>query len=916
MEQNNQNQEKQDINPNILENKIKSGNFSWAEASAYNKMVWNKTAARDLALSSKEAISSWNLKTTINPQEARIVQKSWVIGEEIKQWNVRADVTDTTPEKFTQEFKQTPTPKVPKLAPDMTKTAEELWLWWKTPESATITPREEAPVDFTKIQTVADWKKQTWWWIDNLDSWIEAKYWTIANKNPDWSLTATINGQDYNWIIDDAGNPIRTQLPPSSASIFDSLKTWVEISQDIQNTNEYKKALQRYQAYNQYANLNANQLASAISSWDLLPWTQVYKDLEANPETKIELNKAQSLNIINWKTVDTTNAWINLTNKITNDSTIANYMSDNNISSDEFNSMVNTPDVVEKAKEVEQYAMKVNDLKATYEDIRRQTEEQFKWTGATKVAIEALIAQRQKDILPALNLAISNYNTSFWTYTDLKNSAIDLFKTNLGLYQQAQAQQQAQQATQTQYDNQVKLLQLQQQYKDIPTSIITDAATGQQQLINTQTWDVIASYDTGLSTTTSKPTLQNFGTSDKPDWRQYNSTTWQWETPSWLTTWTTWETFTGSLTDFIKQSEWFVNVTYDDATWQVLSPWMTAKWTPTIWYGFTSVAWQPVTAWMEILQNGDIIKNWQVISNVDTELQNQIARHSNYANLVKVPLTEAQKTALTSFEYNLWPNIWKWDWKDIIDKINAWDLQWAAEEMKLFTHANWEFMQWLANRRNQEANLLLQGQTEEYSQEAKDWGQNILKWIWGAKLSSIEDKDLRNEVSSYLANAKVSLKPWDPMYEKIKEQKDAIDSLIKNESLAEDVSGWFQISPWDSFTGKKQQYLRKIQYTLDWEVLQNLINVKNQWATFGALSDREWALLQKSASLLNSAANRDEQGNITWFTMSEKDFKQALKDLQTTLGKALEPTKWWDTTNNDPLNLWIEWNNDPLNLWL
>ena len=658
MEQNNQNQEKQDINPNILENKIKSGNFSWAEASAYNKMVWNKTAARDLALSSKEAISSWNLKTTINPQEARIVQKSWVIGEEIKQWNVRADVTDTTPEKFTQEFKQTPTPKVPKLAPDMTKTAEELWLWWKTPESATITPREEAPVDFTKIQTVADWKKQTWWWIDNLDSWIEAKYWTIANKNPDWSLTATINGQDYNWIIDDAGNPIRTQLPPSSASIFDSLKTWVEISQDIQNTNEYKKALQRYQAYNQYANLNANQLASAISSWDLLPWTQVYKDLEANPETKIELNKAQSLNIINWKTVDTTNAWINLTNKITNDSTIANYMSDNNISSDEFNSMVNTPDVVEKAKEVEQYAMKVNDLKATYEDIRRQTEEQFKWTGATKVAIEALIAQRQKDILPALNLAISNYNTSFWTYTDLKNSAIDLFKTNLGLYQQAQAQQQAQQATQTQYDNQVKLLQLQQQYKDIPTSIITDAATGQQQLINTQTWDVIASYDTGLSTTTSKPTLQNFGTSDKPDWRQYNSTTWQWETPSWVsTTWTVWNYEITSWTSWNRPD-------------RNNNPWNLKMWD--VWYWVDdqnhTIFWS-ASEWYQALMN-DIqakltwnTRTWLTPESTLSDLWKVYAEDPNWSNSVSKISWYALNTKLKDIDVNkLAPAIAKQEW--------------------------------------------------------------------------------------------------------------------------------------------------------------------------------------------------------------------------------------------------------------
>lgn len=33
---------------------------------------------------------------------------------------------------------------------------------------------------------------------------------------------------------------------------------------------------------------------------------------------------------------------------------------------------------------------------------------------------------------------------------------------------------------------------------------------------------------------TSKPTIQNFGTSDKPDYRQYNTKTGKWETISGL----------------------------------------------------------------------------------------------------------------------------------------------------------------------------------------------------------------------------------------------------------------------------------------------------------------------------------------------------------------------------------------------
>ena len=120
----------------------------------------------------------------------------------------------------------------------------------------------------------------------------------------------------------------------------------------------------------------------------------------------------------------------------------------------------------------------------------------------------------------------------------------------------------------------------------------------------------------------------------------------------------------------------------------------------------------------------------------------------------------------------------------------------------------------------------------------------------------------------------------------------ALDSIVDwkdwgfldttNESLAEDVSGWFQFSPWDAITWEKQQFLRKIQTVLDSQALKNLIDIKNMWATFGSLTEKEMSILQKSASTLNAAADRDEEGNIYFFTMWEEDFK---KELKTTLDK-------------------------------
>jgi GH24 family phage-related lysozyme (muramidase) len=54
----------------------------------------------------------------------------------------------------------------------------------------------------------------------------------------------------------------------------------------------------------------------------------------------------------------------------------------------------------------------------------------------------------------------------------------------------------------------------------------------------------------------------------------------------------------------------------------------------------------------------------------DRMLQQKIGEYQNFAPKIKVPLSESQKAALTSFEYNLGRNIWDGSAKPIIDRIN------------------------------------------------------------------------------------------------------------------------------------------------------------------------------------------------------------------------------------------------------
>lgn len=142
--------------------------------------------------------------------------------------------------------------------------------------------------------------------------------------------------------------------------------------------------------------------------------------------------------------------------------------------------------------------------------------------------------------------------------------------------------------------------------------------------------------------------------------------------------------------DFIKAKEWFRQEAYLDSAW-----------VPTIWYWLTSVWWEPVKLWQTITKE-----------EAEREFKNQIAIHSNYKDLITVPLSPSQEKALASFEFNLWPNIWESTWKDIINAINKWDIATAKSILLKHNKARnpntreLEEVRWLTNRRIEEWKLL------------------------------------------------------------------------------------------------------------------------------------------------------------------------------------------------------------------
>lgn len=145
-----------------------------------------------------------------------------------------------------------------------------------------------------------------------------------------------------------------------------------------------------------------------------------------------------------------------------------------------------------------------------------------------------------------------------------------------------------------------------------------------------------------------------------------------------------------NVVDFIKWKEWFRQQAYLDSAW-----------VPTIWYWFTKINGVPV-------KMGDTMDR----ATADQEFTKQVAWYQTWSNYIDPSkLSEGQKTALTSFEYNLGKGIWEKNAMPILKYIESGDIAWAQKYMKQYVNAGGKFVQGLANRRNSEAELLGQKQT-------------------------------------------------------------------------------------------------------------------------------------------------------------------------------------------------------------
>lgn len=398
-----------------------------------------------------------------------------------------------------------------------------------------ITPKviDKPVVDKTIIDTketielptnIEQWKQQGSN-LTTLEEMIEDKYWTVATQK-NWVLSANIDWVEYQWDIGASWNPIKSKVWWEDAKdIYNRLLAWEEFSDTwIKQTPEYAKAKAGYDLVSRYINMSEDQLYNAYA-WGHI-WSNLEKQLANNPNlaaAKIrydkklvtdDINKNSSLminayNKADWKdttVVEDKSFLENLSDKITESfntswkdiTTFKDFMANN------------YPDLVSDTKELNQ---KETELRQLTDERDARLDEIIKENPWISINRATMLAARQNKDTNAQIKAMSyelgnlqaniNYQTTladkeYWYIQDNQTRADRLLQEQRWMQFDLLWTAQAQQYQQQQIADQRAYEQANQWVK---TQIITDQATWQQALINSNTWEVISTYETWLKWT-------------------------------------------------------------------------------------------------------------------------------------------------------------------------------------------------------------------------------------------------------------------------------------------------------------------------------------------------------------------------------------------------------------------------------
>ena len=802
-----------------------------------------------------------------------------------------------------------------------------------------------------QAQTAGNVDYNTWdvaWWKsrgsskEELENAIEKKYWTVANWKSDWSLEAVINGQKFKWNIDANWNPEKTNL--WSVNQTDIIKN--QVSQMIQNWNTieeindyvYKNNLQDdldiknqlKQKYisdyekpilQKYRNLSLQDLHKAVKNGEILPGTEVFNKL---PQAEAYNQYQKSFAIIDaGKDSDFSN--VNSTIEIEKivEQSISKFFDTAEIK-DVTERWKNDPEIKQYRDDIYKNQKNIIEYKKQMKDIEKNVRARMWW--ASESTIQAEIAWQTESLLNNISTETALMNASLGMIWDRKwdfevemkmlgykdSMKKEQYMAGLDLYKYDRNRMDEFQKLELQYKNQElafnreqkakrEMIELEQKYKkenktwayqiwvDWSLNYVVDWVAQKVKFDDWKTlftktrWDLDISYK------------QN------ADWSytaiEINKNTWN----------VNLRTF-----DIDWHDVWWVSSKVFDAIssipnswrqcWQAVNDYLEKMW----WRREFGDSWESKKAKINSLNP----VKWGIAVRNPAKPGTELGKYW-HVGIVTGISPDWQKVYITDWNY-------RWDWKKDEREVFISEITWADGGFYVPEYLTNRFLEskWKTSTKASTAASTASssastattsstswGVSEKYSEEAYAYAEDL--WKWRIKIANIPAKS-RWEVQ--LAKKELEsqwffkLKPTDEMAVEMQKNIDMIDDMLKNHDSDLNSLAWlWQMDYW--FDSTKNDMINNIETLLAQNTLKTLIDAKENWATFGALSDTELEMLRASATRLWKWANY-KNSKLIWYNKSEKQLKEDLRELKEKYERAYEKATWINLgKENNPAGL-------------
>lgn len=338
-----------------------------------------------------------------------------------------------------------------------------------------VTNKETPNWTITTTETPKTWItkdtqwENTWKTLSDLEQMVEARYWTVATQNPDWTITAIVWDKKYQWNIWADWKPSKTEV-------------W------LSQTDKYKQSF-----LNKYWNAWVDSLYNAFVNWEIpsdmqwdLIWNPNYTIAKEKFEKKLSTdatnNQMENIyNATNWKETTIVDKWTELNNKLVNLLTWM-WKTETDLVSFRDYMYQNYPELVSQTQDLNSKNKRLKELSEVANKNLRDIEKNYPWlpkwsaillANKTNEAINDEIRWLQFDISELSSNIQFQTNMADKDYTNLQNKQdrqdkLDAEKRGYAFDMINTAQQQDFQTKQaeTQFNRSLYAQELQNKYQD------------------------------------------------------------------------------------------------------------------------------------------------------------------------------------------------------------------------------------------------------------------------------------------------------------------------------------------------------------------------------------------------------------------------------------------------------------------